>query len=270
MPNNWPDEPRPWHATLGCSPAGPGCDRCYSATKLHRLAAREVEDGLPVQGLTRLRPDNPERCEWTGAVRDNDCDGNALESGSRHGAFVVSPDSDLLHPAVPDEWIRRAFKAMARHDKNTYYLLTKRPERLLDISRRLVVFQDRVEFSTERGRLLLPVAKHIRVGVSAENQETFNQRLAILGEVNSPSKFYRKQAYGVKWLVIGGEGGRGSRPCHLEWVAALLADAHKFAVPALVNSLGTNTWASGMRSDDPTNNVNNWPICIHSYQGFPQ
>ena len=171
---------------------------------------------------------------------------------------VVSPDSDLFHPQVSDASLLRAFRAMRATPMHTYLVLTKRPERLLDFSRRLVLADGfRGEYLTTsetRGRPYLPLAGHVRIGVSAENQDLFDARLAVLAQVRAARKFVAvepmlgpvrltaKQAVGLRWVLISGEEGKGGRVCQAEWIAALAADARARKVPAYVNQVGSFFW----------------------------
>jgi protein gp37 len=45
---------------------------------------------------------------------------------------------------------------------------------------------------------------------------------------------------GISWCVIGGESGKGARPCHVEWVRSLVKQCEFAKVPVFVKQLGAN------------------------------
>ena len=45
--------------------------------------------------------------------------------------------SDLFHPEVPEEFVQRVFATMEAADWHIFQILTKRPERAVDLSRNL-------------------------------------------------------------------------------------------------------------------------------------
>ena len=65
--------------------------------------------------------------------------------------IFVNSMSDLFHKDVPTEYIKRLFDVMVRADWHQYQILTKRSERVQELSAEL------------------PWASHIWMGVSVEN-----------------------------------------------------------------------------------------------------
>jgi protein gp37 len=121
----------------------------------------------------------------------------------------VNSMSDLFHQDVPFEYIRRVFDVMVRANWHQYQVLTKRSERLLELSK------------------LLPWRPQIWMGVSVEDQDrTF--RIEHLRRCGAEVKFLslepllgplqRLDLRGIDWVIVGGESGPGARPMNPEWV----------------------------------------------------
>ncbi len=178
----------------------------------------------------------------------------------------------------------RAFRAMHQHPQNTYSICTKRPERLLEVSQRLVEFEGQLQLSAEVGRPYLPVAKNIRLGVSAENQELFDQRLAVLSEVNTPNRWaavepmlgavrvtvrQQKKAR-LKWMLIGAETGRGARPIPLTECIELINDAKRLGIPVWVTTLGKKMFWRGewLRFSGAWDEMTEWPADFQYQEDF--
>jgi protein gp37 len=111
-----------WNPITGCTPISEGCTRCYAATMAKRLQAAGVkgyEDGFKVT----LHPDRMDQLRsWRKPRR----------------VFVVSM-GDLFHESVPDGWIMWVWWQIIHaspRQKHTFFILTKRPERMRSWMRR--------------------------------------------------------------------------------------------------------------------------------------
>jgi protein gp37 len=121
----------------------------------------------------------------------------------------VNSMSDLFHEKVPKEFILNAFAIMKRADWHVFQVLTKRSNRLLDLSAEL------------------PWAPHIWMGVTVESQD-FTFRIDDLRQTGANVKFLsiepllgpisRLDLSGIDWVIVGGESGPGARPMAPEWV----------------------------------------------------
>ena len=192
-----------WNPTTGCDRTSPGCDHCYALTLARRLKAmgnpKYQSDGGrlsgPGFGLT-LHPDQldvPRR--WV---------------NSR--VIFVNSMSDLFHPQVPVNFIRKVFAVMADTPRHTYQVLTKRSQRLARIAD------------------TLPWPENVWMGVTVES-DRFTFRAEHLREVPAKVRFVSAEPLlgplpsldlsGIGWLIAGGESGRGARPMHPDWVRGL-------------------------------------------------
>jgi protein gp37 len=140
-------------------------------------------------------------------------------------AIFVCSQSDLFHKEVPDEFIGRVFGVMRTHAHHTYYVLTKRPERLLQLLEQppagLEGFNS-VNFP------------NVIVGVSAENQAAAEERLPLLVQVPIDSSHLFVSAEPligpldlsawinrIGYVIVGGESGKRARPMHPSWALSL-------------------------------------------------
>jgi protein gp37 len=117
--------------------------------------------------------------------------------------------SDLFHKDVPLEFINKIFSVMREAHWHTFQILTKRAERLLEISSKL------------------QWSPNIWMGVSVEN-ENFKSRIGCLRQTNAKIKFLsiepllgplsKLDLQGIDWVIVGGESGPGARPVKPSWV----------------------------------------------------
>lgn len=192
----WTDET--WNPTTGCDRVSPGCDHCYAATMAARLKAmgnpryqRDGADG-PGFGLT-LHPDVLEKpLRWRKPRR----------------VFVDSM-SDLFHPDVPSEFVQRVWEVMGRCPQHTFQILTKRPQRMADLTRRLPNVWLGTSIESDRFAFR---AKHLR---RCPAEVRFLSCEPLLGPLPS------LDLTGIDWVIVGGESGPNARPMHPDWVRDL-------------------------------------------------
>lgn len=184
-----------WNPVSGCSKISAGCKHCYAermARRLEAMGLHAYRNGFKVT-LQPQALDAP--LHW------------------RRPQFVfVNSMSDLFHDAVPEEYIQRVFDVMNRAPQHHYQILTKRAERLAELSPRL------------------PWGPHIWMGVSVENADHVH-RIDLLRSSKAHVKFLslepllgplRKLKLGkIDWVIVGGESGPGARPMDSQWVAEI-------------------------------------------------
>jgi protein gp37 len=202
-----------WNPVAGCTVLSPGCTNCYAM----RMAARLDAMGMKkYRGLTRK---SGRRAVWTGKVR---LDRSALEvptTWRRSRRIFVNSMSDLFHDAVPADFVREVWDVMSSTPRHTYQILTKRPERMADLTKSL------------------PLLPNVWLGTSVENSE-YLERLDALREVNAIVRFVSFEPLlgsvaeadltDIHWAIVGGESGPRSRSMRTEWVdeiEALCRDA---------------------------------------------
>lgn len=184
-----------WNPVTGCSKISPGCKHCYAerlALRLQAMGQRNYANGFETT-LHESALEIPLR--WKKPQR-----------------IFVNSMSDLFHKDVPLAFIQRVFATMLKADWHQYQILTKRSDRLLELSPEL------------------PWAPHIWMGVSVEDQDrTF--RIDDLRKSAAKVKFLsiepllgpipKLDLKKIDWVIVGGESGPGARPMEADWVRGI-------------------------------------------------
>ena len=201
-----------WNPVLGCRKVSAGCKNCYAERMAKRLAAMASADGAagrnPGRKAGYLKVIN-RFGRWNGDVYlDYGALDDPLMWRSPRTVFVNSM-SDLFHDDVPLEFIQRAFDVMVGCPRHTFQILTKRPERVQELSGQL------------------NWANNIWMGTSVEDAKV-TSRIRHLQCTGAKVKFLsvepllgpipRLPLAGIDWVIVGGESGPGARPMKPEWV----------------------------------------------------
>jgi hypothetical protein len=130
---------------------------------------------------------------------------NALElplKWKKPQTIFVNSMSDLFHKDVPVEFIAGTFGVMRRADWHKFQVLTKRSDRLLELSPMLLW------------------APHMWMSISAENLK-YTSRIEDLRRTGAMIKFLSLEPLlgplpglnleGIDWVIVGGESGPGAR-----------------------------------------------------------
>ena len=175
-----------------------------------RLARRLEAMGQPkYAGTTRVSGGRP---KWNGVVRIDE-ESLKLPAMWKTGRMIfVNSMSDLFHETVPLEFIQRVFTTMSETSQHTYQILTKRAERLEELS-------DALEWP-----------RNVWMGVSVENAD-YQFRIDHLRRAGATVKFLslepllgqldRLNTGGIDWVIAGGESGPGARPVSPDWVRSI-------------------------------------------------
>jgi len=184
-----------WNPVTGCTKISPGCKHCYAermAKRLKMMGQANYRNGFEIT----LQPHMLELpLKWKTPKR-----------------IFVNSMSDLFHTDVPLDYIEQVFSVMRRAHWHQYQVLTKRSERLLELSPRL------------------EWAPHIWMGVSVENKN-YVKRVDDLRKTSAHVKFlslepllgplHKLNLQGIDWAIVGGESGPGARPVDPSWVIDL-------------------------------------------------
>lgn len=184
-----------WNPMTGCSKVSEGCRNCYA----ERMALR-------LQAMGNARYANGFRV----TLHDDLVD---LPRRMRQPRLIfVNSMSDLFHEKVPLEFIRRVFATMEACPQHTFQVLTKRSQRLRELSARL------------------PWPANVWMGVSIEDDRVLS-RVGDLRKVPAEVRFLSCEPLigpldalpldGISWVIVGGESGPGARPMKRTWVESI-------------------------------------------------
>jgi protein gp37 len=184
-----------WNPVTGCTKVSPGCKHCYAerlARRLQLMGQANYRNGFKVT----LQPHMLELpLRWKTPRR-----------------IFVNSMSDMFHDEVPPEYVKRVFDVMARAHWHQFQVLTKRADRLLQLSRQL------------------PWRANVWQGVSVES-ERYLDRIDHLRRTGAAVKFLSLEPLlealpnldlrGIDWVIVGGESGPGARPIEKSWVIGI-------------------------------------------------
>lgn len=181
-----------WNPLTGCTKISPGCKNCYAERMAKRLKAMGQEKYVNGFKLTQHPQVLNDPLSW-----------------KKPQVIFVNSMSDLFHKDVPLSFIKDVFSVMKEAHWHKFQVLTKRSERL-------------AELSTE-----LEWAENIWMGVSVENGD-YKFRIDHLSTTDAKTKFLSLEPLlgsvpnmnlaKIDWVIVGGESGPKSRPIKEEWV----------------------------------------------------
>jgi protein gp37 len=181
-----------WNPVTGCSKVSEGCKHCYAERMAKRLNAMKNPRYINGFNVT-LHPDLLE----------------VPKHWSKPRKIFVNSMSDLFHKDVPLEFIQKVFNTMNETTQHSYQVLTKRPERALELSK------------------WLNFTPNIWIGTSIENLSVI-ERIEFLLQIPSSIRFLSCEPLlgplpnlnldGIHWVIVGGESGPGARPMEEDWV----------------------------------------------------
>jgi protein gp37 len=128
---------------------------------------------------------------------------------TRPRRVFVNSMSDLFHPDVPVDFVQQIWATMKRARLHTFQILTKRPDRMAELS------------------LMLETLPNVWLGTSVEDAD----RIGRLDDLRSTKAAIRFVSFepllssvagadlsGIDWAIVGGESGPKARPMEPEWV----------------------------------------------------
>ena len=184
-----------WNPVTGCSKVSPGCAHCYAdrmARRLHSMGLYRYRNGFELT----LHPEVlSQPLKWR-----------------EPQTIFVNSMSDLFHEDIPKGFVAEVFEVMRQAEWHTFQVLTKRAERLRDLS------------------CELPWPSNVWMGVSVESPD-YVWRIKELTKVPAAVRFLSVEPLlasipnlplrGIDWVIVGGESGPHSRPMKEEWVRSI-------------------------------------------------
>ena len=281
-----------WNPVVGCSRVSRGCDNCYAIG----VAARNL--CTQHKGLTKIRPRDASRPgpDWTGELRLVPQRLTEPLGWRKPRRVFVNSMSDLFHKGVPFPFVAAVLGVIAASPGHTFIVATKRPKRALEFFSWLRE-DAKAAADSEMGDCLAHAASHIgserwsarleEIGMlsnigddpwplpnlhllaSAEDQAAWSERVPALLDVPAAVRGVSAEPLlgpivwpdgleQLDWLVIGGESGRGARPCGAPWIRDLATKAHAAGVAVFIKQLGSTSVGAGTqpgKGNDPST----WP-----------
>jgi protein gp37 len=197
-----------WNPIAGCKIVSPGCTNCYAM----RMAARLQAMGMPkYAGTTRK---SGTRHVWTGKLNTDRHALVAPLSWRKPQRIFVNSMSDLFQERANERFIGQVWRVMERAHWHSFQILTKRPERMLDIL-------SRDEF---------PMLPNVWLGTSVESKD-YLDRVDVLRSVPAFIRFVSFEPLlgpivdpdltNIHWAIVGGESGPRARLVERWWVEEL-------------------------------------------------
>ncbi len=201
-----------WNPLTGCTKISPGCKHCYAermALRLQAMGQPNYANGFKLT-LHEQVLDLPLR--W-----------------KKPQTIFVNSMSDLFHKDVPPDFVFRVFEVMAQAHWHRFQVLTKRAERLLELSPHL------------------PWQPNIWMGVSVESQD-YTFRIDLLRRTAAVVKFLSLEPLlgplpnlnldQIDWVIVGGESGPGARTMAQDWVVDIRRQCRRAKVPFFFKQWG--------------------------------
>ena len=197
-----------WNPIAGCSILSPGCTNCYAMRMAARLQAMGMEK---YAGTTRK---SGKRHIWTGRVNVDETALTAPLSWKKPQRIFVNSMSDLFQDKADKEFIRRVWRVMEEAHWHSFQVLTKRPERMLEVL----------------SKPSFPVLRNVWLGASVESGDYLG-RIDVLRQVPAHIRFVSFEPLlgpivapdmtNIHWAIVGGESGPHARPMEEWWVEQL-------------------------------------------------
>jgi protein gp37 len=184
-----------WNPVSGCSKISEGCRNCYAermARRLHAMGNERYKNGFKVTLHHDLL--------------------NAPLKWKKAKMIFVNSMSDLFHDKVPLSFIRSVFNTMEKAHWHVFQIVTKRSERLLELSQKL------------------DWPSNVWMGVTVESNK-YVYRMKDLQRVPASVRFVSVEPLlsplsnvptdRIDWIIVGGESGPKCRAMKAEWVRAI-------------------------------------------------
>ncbi|MEH2023068.1 DUF5131 family protein [Nostoc sp.] len=201
-----------WNPTTGCHKISPGCKNCYAerfAERWRGVAGHPYEQGFDVK-------------TWHERLK-------MPLSWKKPRLIFVNSMSDLFLDDISEEFIKDVFNVMEKASWHQFQVLTKRPQRMLEIANGIKEWPP-----------------NVWAGVSIESQ-AWVWRSEILKEIPAKIRFLSCEPLlgslklsldELHWIIVGGESGVGARPMNIEWVRDIREQCIQANVPFFFKQWG--------------------------------
>lgn len=247
-----------WNPVSGCRKVSPGCDNCYAIPAAHRMG----QHGNPKisKAYRWLTVKVNGRLNWTGKIKLLERRLDQPARWARPRCIFVNSMSDLFHEDIPDEYIQKVFLVMMKAKQHIFQVLTKRPERMVEVLKRI---------GWNAHFLLNPEqCQHIWLGVSVEDHKRLTERGPWLSQIQSRVRWLSCEpllgpilaletfAEDLDWVVVGGESGPRARAIESRWIYPIAEMCRVHGIPFFMKQ-----WSQRNRPYD-YKDVNTFPSAL--------
>lgn|GEM_PF-141871 len=237
------------NAIVGCSWRSPACDNCYARYDVNRMARNprleEQLDGLVDGSSGELK--------WTGRVQFFPERLDAVLRVHRGRRYFTNSLSDLFHENLDEDVIQKHFKTFREAHQHTFQILTKRSQRLRELSPNIdwpcnVWMGVTVEDVRRLDRIPDLAATQARIKWVSFEPWLSDPATPLCEAVPN----LRNRLEGIDWAVIGGESSKtkyGARPMLFEDVRYLIGECRAAGAKVFLKQLGT-LWAIASGTND--------------------
>lgn len=201
-----------WNPVTGCSKVSIGCKNCYAERMALRLQAMGQSNYANGFDLTLHEHALQLPFKW-----------------KKPQTIFVNSMSDLFHKDVPINFVMKIFETMNQANWHRYQVLTKRSDRLRQLS-------PKIDWQ-----------RHVWMGVTVETKE-YTYRIDDLRQTGARIKFLSLEPLlgpipnidlsEMDWVIVGGESGPGARPIKEEWILGIRDQCQKENVPFFFKQWG--------------------------------
>jgi len=216
-----------WNPLTGCTKVSEGCRYCYAEVMAKRLKAMGNPSYTNGFKLTL----HPKQLEIPLSWR-------------KPRMVFVNSMSDLFHEDVPVEFIQTVFDVMRRAQQHTFQVLTKRAERLSELSQSLHWSPNIWMGVTVEDGSCVKRIDHLRTTGAKVKFLSLEPLLISLPDLNLKA---------IDWVIVGGESGPRARPMQKGWVVNIREQCADADVPFFFKQWGgVNKKKAGRELDGRT------------------
>jgi protein gp37 len=248
-----------WSPWRGCTKVSEGCRNCYA-----EALSKHNPKTMGVWGPTGHRAIN---ADWEKPLRWNEA---ARKAGERRRVFpslcdVFEDRADLVEARA------QFFTLIDSTPHLDWLLLTKRPQNIKHMWPTMTYLDEKgSKWGETRWHHRLTITrKNVWIGTSVEDQAAAEARIPdllkvpaavrwlsvepLLGPVDLRPWMFSEDGFvlsaegpvhaddgghALDWVVIGGESGKGARPCDIAWIRTIAAHCKDSSVPVFVKQIG--------------------------------
>jgi protein gp37 len=237
-----------WNVVVGCSRVSAGCDNCYAISECKRMSGNPaITKKHGVNPYLKLFQIRNSKLDFSGKLHFFEDRLDAPLRVRGRTVWFVNSLSDMYHPEVPLDVLKRIFEVMNKADRHIFDILTKRTDRMAKFSDKVTWTPNIWQGVTFEG---------IPADMPDGQRKKVLSRIPALREHPASVKFVSFEPLigpipsdldltGIDWAFFGGESHRTisqARPMELQWLRDGIALCKSFGCKPHVKQLGT-AWA---------------------------